>query len=85
MDNEEELAEQEFERYLESELHDDINQAAYYSLQFPRYVALAALVVRFAKEIEEALEYHCPHVICEMAFDVAIEILQEENADEDLD
>ncbi len=84
MDNEEQLVEKEFERYLDSQLHEDVHQAAYYALSFPKYVALAALVVRFAKEIEATMEYHCPHFICEMAFDVALEILQEENAEEDL-
>lgn len=69
-----ELAKEEYQRFLDSELSQDINIAAHYAIYFPKFVAMAALVVRFAKEIEATMEYHSPLFICEMAFDAAADI-----------
>jgi len=78
----EEKADIEFEEFIFNPLNEEISHTAFFLTGFPKHVALAVLLAQFGIRLEESLMYHCPHFICEMAFDCELERLQEENDEE---
>ena len=79
----EEKADIEFEEFIHSSLNEKIGHTAFFLTGFPKHVALAVLLAQFGIRLEDSLMWHCPHYICEMAFDIEVQRLQEEENDEE--